>query len=43
MWIVLILLLLWAPAGVLGRECEEARHLLARTSFGGTLADLDTM
>ena len=42
-WVIIVLLLLWAPSGVLGLEFEEARHLLARTSFGGTLADLELL
>src|SRR5262249_29029965 len=42
-WGIVIILLLWAPSGVLGLEFEEARHLLARTSFGGTLADIEAL
>lgn len=42
-WVMIITLLLWAPAGVLALEFEAARHLLARTSFGGTLADLESL
>src|SRR5712691_9595092 len=42
-WVMVVILLLWAPSGVLGLEFEEARHLLARTSFGGTLADIEAL
>ena len=40
LWFMVIILLLWLPHGVLGLELDEARHLLARTSFGGTPADM---
>lgn len=42
-WIMIIALLLCTPSGVPGLEFEAARHLLARTSFGGTLADLEAL
>ena len=42
-WVIILTLLLWAPSAVLGLEFAEARHLLARTSFGGTLADLEAL
>ena len=42
-WVIIVILFLSAPAGVLGLEFEEARHLLARTSFGGTLADIEAL
>ena len=40
MWCMVIILLLWAPLVALGLELDEARHLLARTSFGGTPAEI---
>jgi uncharacterized protein (DUF1800 family) len=41
MWfMVIILLFLWTPRVALGLEVDEARHLLARTSFGGTPAEI---
>src|SRR5262245_36343170 len=42
-WVMLILLLLWAPPFAVGLEFEEARHLLARTSFGGTPVDIEVL
>ena len=42
-WVMVVILLLWTPSGVLGLEFEEARHLLARTSFGGTPADIEVL
>jgi len=40
MWCMVIILLLWAPLVALGLELDEAHHLLARTSFGGTPAEI---
>lgn len=42
-YITLILLLLWPPCWAMGLDLDEARHLLARTSFGATAADLEAL
>jgi uncharacterized protein (DUF1800 family) len=42
-WTIVVILLLWPPPFVAGLEFEEARHLLARTSFGGTPADVEAL
>jgi uncharacterized protein (DUF1800 family) len=39
-WCMVIGLLLWIAPVALGLELDEVRHLLARTSFGGTPAEI---
>src|SRR5262245_57453834 len=37
---LVLIVLLWLPRVALGVDLDEARHLLARTSFGGTPTEL---
>jgi hypothetical protein len=37
---MVIIVSLWLPRVALGLEVDEVRHLLARTSFGGTPAEI---
>jgi hypothetical protein len=39
-WCMIVIVLLWTAPVALGLELDETRHLLARTSFGGTPADI---
>jgi hypothetical protein len=41
MWrCMIVIVLLWTAPVAQGLELDEARHLLARTSFGGTPAEI---
>ena len=43
MWCMVLIWFLWIAPVALGLEVDEARHLLARTSFGGTPAEMTAL